>query len=157
MNPTALPTPFDIVPPPPVAYVPGTLEWICVALVLAVALTVALMRRPKPKHQDFAPLQACLRSLNQLKPEDPDVLIRLQMLLKALISQITGDEMRSLTAREIATSAAQCKSIASVCAQIELATYRCDSSIPKSNDLLSAAKNAVAELAATTSNTSGAG
>ena len=148
MNPSTLPTPFDIAPPPPVAYVPGELEWMGLVVALAALLLLALLRRPRPQRKDFIPLHVCMQALDRLKPDDPSALLQLHKLLKALLSEITGRDMRSLTANEIAPIAGSYAQIVDVCKQIESALYQSQSSTEDISRLLVVAKDALVDASA---------
>lgn len=146
MNPTALPTPFDIAAPPLVAYVPGSLEWVCLIGACLLLVMFVLLRRRRPHDPQFAPFEVCLKALEQLNPQDPALALRLQKLLKALLSEASGVEVRSRTATEIANQVSQYAPITAICVRLEEILY-CANSVGKSpTQLLAAAKDTITAI-----------
>ncbi|MBX7144692.1 MAG: hypothetical protein K1X79_09600 [Oligoflexia bacterium] len=93
---TALPTPFDIIAPPAIAYEPGLFAWIGL-LVLALIGAALLLLLSRSRRRHFSPdqsLELAVRQANALMTRPGQALTRaelndLSLLLRRLVSVLT--------------------------------------------------------------------
>lgn len=106
---TPVPTPFDIIAPPGIAYVPGVLAWllaISVALLVAIAL-LALSRQRR--RRSFSPTEALERATREVRAyleHSGDSISRnelndISLLLRRLVSVLTQTALDARSPEEI--------------------------------------------------------
>jgi hypothetical protein len=99
---TAIPTPFDIIPPPPGAWVPSGLTWGLLLVLIALAAIAALRLRRRFK---APPLQSLLellfRDLSQALNHRPIQLERASRLARRIISQYLPQDLAGLSSTEL--------------------------------------------------------
>lgn len=131
MNPSPLPTPYDIVEIPYFAYVPGILAWL--AFLLFAALSVQLvkrLRRRKPKNHLRA-LDLAVEELQALtgvgsRPAKDSMAIA-SIVTKRFISIVEGRDLTAQSAQELRELQKGCqdKALAGLLERvIDLDTYR---------------------------------
>lgn len=143
MNPGALPTPFDITPPPLVAYVPGAIEWIAFSVCGVILILLAILYRIRTPQLSFTPYSECLRELKSINPNEATAYLQIQHCLKNLLSEVNSIDLRAWTAREIQLKTKMFPDILRICKNIEETLYKKTSSVADARDILTLAIQAV--------------
>lgn len=99
---TAIPTPFDIIPPPPGAWIPSPLTWGLFILLTVVGAVVALRLRRRLAAPALNSLLALLfQDLTQTLNHNPIQLDRASRLARRILSQYLPDDLTGLSSSEL--------------------------------------------------------
>jgi hypothetical protein len=160
MNATIIPTPYDIVAPPPGPIIPSVSAWGALALLLLVVFTVrwfAARRHKSPSLQGLvADLLDELRRLSS-NPESGTSLERITRLTRRILSMyipqgtdsLSSTELRSLAATLSQSSMEQARSSASIVdllASLEDLAYAPQQSPASQRELISQIEQLIDQL-----------
>jgi hypothetical protein len=103
----AIPTPYDISPPPSFAYEPGLGEWLLFALLVAAALAVVLgMARQSERKKSIEAFGFALSELMSLRRESGETLsknqlARMSLILRRLAGAVSGMPVTQFSSSEL--------------------------------------------------------